>query len=422
LRARGFDPETIRFGRPLREIQAEEAERAKRLGLAPPVGYPTLDEIYAQMQAAAAAYPAICRFIDLTEVLGTPTTFEGRHLFAIRISDNVETDENEPKMLVVSNHHARETVTPVIALHAIEQFTTKYGTDAVLTQLVDEYEIWIAATWNPDGYQYLFDVNDFWRKNRRVFPSGEGVDLNRNYPFGWSASCAGSTNINSQTYKGPSPASEPETQTMMALSLDRKFSKVLDFHSFGRYTIWGYNCLNHPFDARHAQEAARISLWSGYGTDARPPSATGEHYQWQQATMGAAAYLIETAAMIFQPSYASALTESAQVFPAIREFMLYPTPIRGAVTDAVTGRPVAAAIEYQGITFNNGERFVSEPKFGRYQLFPPGGSYQILFAAPGYEPQVQAFDVVEGIGQTRDVQLVPLFSGGAARARHWIRY
>ena len=183
LLADGFDPETIAVGKPFREIQAQ---RMKDLaGDDVPVGYPDYDEVVAEMTAAAAAYPGICQMVDLTETYAKPPTSEGRHLYAVKISDNVALDEDEPAMLIVSCHHAREISTPTIALHALEQFTTQYGTDPQITAAVDGNEIWIAPVWNPDGYQYVFDVDNMWRKNRHVFAGGTGVDQNRNYPFGW---------------------------------------------------------------------------------------------------------------------------------------------------------------------------------------------------------------------------------------------
>ena len=229
LRTRGLNPVTIEVGRPFREIQEE-----RQAGIAAvPNGYLNLAQINEQLQLAAIAYPGISQVVDLTAEYQAPATFEGRHVFALKISDNVQQEEIEPAFLLVSNHHAREIVTPVIALNTISELTAGYGIDPAITQLVNEYEIWIAPTWNPDGYNHVFEVQNLWRKNRRVFPDqgGVGVDQNRNYPFGWNSPCSGSRRVTSETYRGPSPASEAETQTMMLFSEDRNFAKVIDYHS-----------------------------------------------------------------------------------------------------------------------------------------------------------------------------------------------
>jgi hypothetical protein len=53
-----------------------------------------------------------------------------------------------------------------------------------LTQILDTQEVWIAPIWNPDGYVYVFEQDNTWRKNRRDNGDGTfGVDQNRNYPL-----------------------------------------------------------------------------------------------------------------------------------------------------------------------------------------------------------------------------------------------
>ncbi len=307
LAAMGLVPVTIAVGRPFAEIEEERirAEREGGAALVVPPGYQSLAQIQAALAATAADYPAIAQLVDLTARYAAPPTVQGRHLYALKISDQVALDEDEPAFLVVGNHHAREIVTPVIALNAIDELVTGYGVDPAITALVDANEIWIAPVWNPDGYEHVFNVDNLWRKNRRVFTGGIGVDLNRNYPQGWSNPCGGSTVPSNQTYRGPSAASEAETQTMLAWSRAERFAKVIDYHSYGRELLYGYACWPHPFSGYMLAEATQISTVSGYGGSTRAPSADGEHYQWQFALMGAYAFLAETH-IDFQPTYASA--------------------------------------------------------------------------------------------------------------------
>jgi hypothetical protein len=401
LRARGLAVTVLDRGRPFSEVQAEAAADGV------PAGYPDLAALDAAMATAAADHPAICQVVDLTLAYGMPTTFEGRSLSAVKISDNVGSDEDEPAVLIVSNHHAREVVTPVIALHAIDQLTDGYGVDPQITAAVDGHEIWIAPVWNPDGYHHVFAVDFNWRKNRRVFPTGTGVDLNRNYPFGWDSACSGSTSPGSNTYKGPSAASEPESQTMLAWSNDRHFAKVIDYHSSGREVLWSYDCLTHPLDAFLQQEAIDLSFASGYVGDERRPSADGEHYQWQLGTRGAHAYLIETETQ-FQPLYTAAQAEATLVWPGILWMLERPIPIAGRVTDAVTGEPVTASIEVRELTFTNGETNGSGGPFGRYHVFVPDGTWNLDVYADGYLGQRHEVVVPVGAGTLLDVVLQPL--------------
>ncbi len=413
--AMGYLPEVLAVGRPFSEIQAErDAGSGGDPDAPPPPGYPNLAAVYAEMQAAAANFPSICLFVDLTATYGTPPTWEGRSLFAIKISDNVALDEDEPAALVVSEHHARELITPVIALHALDQFTTLYGSDPTITSIVNANEIWIAPVWNPDGYEYVFNVNNLWRKNRHVFGGGVGVDLNRNYPFGWSSGCAGSTSVGSDEYKGPSPASEAETMTLIAWSEDVRFAKIIDYHSFGEETLWEYACHTHPLASFLSAEATVLSQMSGYGAT-RPPSAEGEHYEWQLATYGNHAFLIETGTA-FQPSFASAQAEAAQVFPGIEWLLARPISVSGNVTDLQTGLPVEASITYKGFTFQNGETNTSDPATGRYHAFLPNGPHTLTFSASGYRTQSISRLVSSSTGQVVDVELVPLGFCPAASA------
>jgi hypothetical protein len=395
----GFDPVTLAIGRPFKDIQEEWTQRSI------PPGYADLPGIISHMTTSAATYPAICQLVDLTATYGTPTTYEGRHLYAVKISDNVAADEDEPAVLIVADFHAREIVTPVIALYALDQFTTQYGVNPTITDLVNNNEIWIAPTWNPDGYNYVYNVDNMWRKNRRVFAGGTGVDINRNFPIGWDSACSGDTNPASETYKGPSAGSEAETQTLIAWSNDRHFSRIIDYHSSGREVVRDYVCLTHPFRAYHINEAAALSTASGYGGANRDPSAEGEHYEWQLAYMGAAANLIETA-LDFQPTYSAAQTEAALVWPGILWAMQRVAPLWGYVTDVVTGAPVAATITYVGVNFSNGE-VNPTGRFGRYNAYVPAGTYTLQLTAAGYETPTIPHVVVTTTPTRLDFTMAP---------------
>ncbi len=404
LARQGHVPVEVIPGRPFADIQAERQGVRLDPDAVPP-GYPDLAEIIVEMQTAAAAYPSICQFVDLTERYGIEPTYEGRHMYAVKVSDNVGVEEDEPSFALVSCHHARELVTPVIALHALEQFTTLYGSDPQITGLVDEYEIWIAPIWNPDGYEYCYYQDNWWRKNRHPFTGGTGVDQNRNYPTGWYGECSGSTSPGSETYKGPGPASEAETQTLLTWTHDQRFDKVLDYHSSGREVLHGYACWNHPFDAYYTSIATSLSVASGYG-DIRDPSAEGEHQQWHFANFGSHAHLIETATE-FQPTYASAQAEAALVFPGILWLLEEPIPLSGRVTDAMTGDPVEATITLVGVPFEHEETNSSGGSHGRYHLFAPAGSYTLLFEAEGFHPETIEAQVT-GSATVRDVAMIPL--------------
>jgi hypothetical protein len=407
LRRMGLNVTLIATGRPFAAVQREAQTGAGADGVVPP-GYLNLAQIQTQMNDRAASFPNICKVVDLTATYGTPATAQGRHMFAVKISDNVNADEDEPASLIVACHHAREVGTPVVALDTIDRLLNGYGVDPVITALVNDTEIWVAPVWNPDGYNHVFTVDNLWRKNRRANSGGSfGVDLNRNYPFGWTASCSGTTSQSSETYKGPSAGSEPETQTMTAWSTDRNFAKVLDYHSYGRETLYGYLCLTHPLTTFLGQEAAAVSSASGYGGVIRDPSAEGEEQESQLAHRGALGFLTEIGTA-FQPSYASSLSEATMVWGGTRALLTRAIPVSGHVTSAATGLPVVATITYSSVNFVNGETNKSQARFGRYHVFLPAGSYTITYTAAGFVPAQRVVQVGAGTGQTVDVALQPV--------------
>ena len=417
LARQGLQVRILERGRPLqrilheREVASQTGVRGTVQSAAVPAGYRDLNGVLSRMREIAAANPAIAQFVDLTAAFGLPTTFEGRHLFALKISKNVAANEDQPRVLIVSTHHAREISTPVIGLDAAERLTSGYGIDSRITAAVDNNEIWIAPVWNPDGYNQVFVGDNLWRKNRRVFSNGIGVDQNRNYPQGWTAPCAGSTAVSSGTFKGPSAGSEAETQAMMAWSQAVRFAKVIDFHSTGRETLFAFLCSGHPFTSWMRDEAIAISEASSYGGAIRPPSAEGEHPEWQFAQMGAYAFLTETQTA-FQPPFSGAVSEAARVWPGILKVIDRPIPLSGHVTDAATGAPVSAKIELLNVTFPSGQANGSGGAFGAYHFFGPTGSYNIRFSAPGHQPETRTVAVDTNRATVLDIHL----SGGGNTA------
>jgi len=156
-----------------------------------------------------------------------------KHLHVLKISDNVEIDEDEPNLFLFTGIHAREILGVELNLYSAERILVTYDTDPAVKELVDNNQIYILMTANPDGFHHMWNIDSAWRKNRRPNEDGSfGVDMNRNYPMAWDLDfCKGSDVQSSNNYRGPSAASEPETQTIVAFHSDRNFDRVFDFHT-----------------------------------------------------------------------------------------------------------------------------------------------------------------------------------------------
>ena len=75
----------------------------REFGLGSMGGYYTLDEAIQRLDAIHDEYP---QFVSEKFSLGQ--TFEGRDIWAIKISNNPNLDENEPEVLFTGMHHSRE--------------------------------------------------------------------------------------------------------------------------------------------------------------------------------------------------------------------------------------------------------------------------------------------------------------------------
>ena len=205
--------------------------------------YLTFAEIQTALNDFATNYPT------LTELSVIGQSLEGRDIYALKISDNAGVDENEPEILVNSLHHSREVITPIITLALADSLLSNYGTDPTFTQWVDTRELWIVPCLNPDGYVHVETTDIWWRKNRRP---PDGVDLNRNYDYQWGHDDNGSSGSQfSETYRGASPASEPEIQAITAFVNSRNFVYSLSYHSSGNLLLHGpswYPALHEDHD------------------------------------------------------------------------------------------------------------------------------------------------------------------------------
>jgi murein tripeptide amidase MpaA len=207
-------------------------------------GYHDYAELTATIDAAVAAYPGLARKTSLG------TSYQGRQLWNVKISDNVATDENEPEVLFTCGQHAREHLTIEMCLYLVNELTGKYATDATVRGLVDSREIWIVTNVNPDGSEYDIATGSYrsWRKNRQPNSGSTyvGTDLNRNWSYQWGCCGGSSGSPSSETYRGPSPFSAPETTRVRDFVNSRVVGGVqqikagIDFHTYSELVLWPY--------------------------------------------------------------------------------------------------------------------------------------------------------------------------------------
>ncbi len=240
-------------------------------------GFHTYPEMVSEIHEVAAAHPDIVHLVSIGQ------SYQGRQLWAAKISDNVNVDENEPEVLFDGVHHSDEHMGLEMTLHILHWLADDYGKDARVTNIVNTREVWIIFEMNPDGA--TFDIKNghfhFWRKNRQPTPgsSSIGTDLNRNYGYHWGLGGRTSRNPQAITYHGPKAFSAPETRAYRDFLASRvvggrqQIRAAITFHEAGRLVMWPYGYTKKNVPGRHDRPGP------GGAEPHRPPHGEDERLQ-----------------------------------------------------------------------------------------------------------------------------------------------
>jgi hypothetical protein len=384
--------------------------------------YHTFEEMLSELRALEEAFPGICKVYDAGNALSKTYTWNNYNhqydLWAVRISDNPSMDEPEPCIVYDARHHAREPMSTEIVLAVARFFCENYGIDPAITQTVNTTEIWCVPMVNPDGHQWVEDVDPNWRKTLHDYnqnhhvDANEGIDANRNYDWHWI-----SGSWSSQTYGGPAPWSAPETASLRDLFIQQRPAINPSFHSYGQQVLYpfGYGVLAEPAVVEVATEYANSI---GYSPE---PSTTanGSSKDWLYGMMGSASFTVETGTT-FIATGAQMLQVVQEVLPAsiVLARRLWDASIQGRITDLVTGQPLAATIHIPEIhdVYGGGELhdLPTEAATGYYCHMMPRASRTITLqvSAPDHEPQQVQVTTGGYQATVRDIRLMPLGGTG----------
>ncbi|MFB4319019.1 M14 family zinc carboxypeptidase [Actinomadura sp. 21ATH] len=205
--------------------------------------YSGAGNIREEILKVAADHPGIATAVDIGR------SHQGKPITAIRVSKDVARlkDGRRPAVIYQATQHAREWITPEMVRRLLHHYVNGYGNDAELTRIVDTTDLWFVPVVNVDGYDLTFQEGfRLWRKNARDnngdgrITTGDGVDLNRNFPYKWGYDNEGSSpQPTSETYRGPGPGSEPETKAQTGLFKRAKPKYVLNWHSAAELLLHG---------------------------------------------------------------------------------------------------------------------------------------------------------------------------------------
>ena len=234
-------------------------------------GFLRWNEVIAKLDSMRTEYPNL---ISVKFSIGN--TVESRPIWTVRVTKNPDFPTGRPEVWYHAMIHCREPESMQHMIFYIYWLLENYGIDPIATYILENRELYFTPVLNPDGYVYNETTNPngggMWRKNRRNNGTSYGIDLNRNYGIRqyWNSSNNGSsTTPSSDTYRGTSPFSEPETMAAMNFVNSRNFNAVMGSHTYGNYIIkpWAWqDPTPTPDDAKFNEYLADMSATNGYTT------------------------------------------------------------------------------------------------------------------------------------------------------------
>jgi hypothetical protein len=354
-------------------------------------GYHNPKQLHEAFVGLTKQFPKQAKLIDLTAEYTMPKTIQGNSIYALHISEDLADDTPKPKLLVVHNHHARELNTPELALHSSKQLLGQEG-----KKILKNNQVYVIWTLNPDGLNLVWTKNTWHRTNAR------NVDLNRNYPIGWKASCAG-TSSGGECFRGSKPFSEVETQTMRAFQQHMNFAKVMDFHSYSEEVRTNYGpCSALPTKLDEFFQSLRDGIAHKMHYQASRSCCMGGDIHYAYNRHGSLAYLVEMGTS-FQPRPDVMEASLRQVWPGLKDFLEISIPVVGKVHDKA-GNPVVAHLELPEFQFSMNEKFHSGND-GHYHLWLPAGKHKVLVQAKGKPIKLVIVEVTQGATTSHNINV-----------------
>jgi len=345
--------------------------------------YPTYQQYDSIMRKFAGTYPDFCRL----DTIGT--TVDGRLLLALKISDNVNADEDKPQVFYSSSIHGDEIGGYVLMLRLADYLLNNHETDSLAKRLVSNLEIWINPLANPDGTYTSGNTVDYAERY-----NAHGEDLNRNFP-------------------DPLQQYSPEKETVEMVSFMKKHRFVIsaNFHA-------GSEVVNYPWDRwerLHADDAWFNHISRAYADTVHkysPPDYLSflydgitNGYYWYQVFGGRQDYMTyerQGREVTIELDYTK-MTPPSQLdslwkynWRSLMEYLgnaMY--GVHGKVMDETTARPLKARVFIRNHD-QDSSMVYSDSLTGSFTRLLMNGSWDITFSAKGYrDTTVTAVNVGE---------------------------
>jgi hypothetical protein len=251
------DPDLAATYRAARRADRDYAARVKRSPLpSGRTGYRTYDEFQAELKQLVADHPGLVRKV----VFGR--SHQGREISGVEIARDVGAADGRPVYFLMGQHHAREWPSGEAAME-FAHLLVKERSNPRIARILEHERVVILPIVNVDGSvlsRSAFSLADATGQNpaltlvegvmppggfgayRRKNCNGEilppsapcelawGVDINRNYGNLWGGP-GSSSDVTSQSYHGPGPRSEAETQAVWNYARTHHVTTLVSLHN-----------------------------------------------------------------------------------------------------------------------------------------------------------------------------------------------
>lgn len=313
-------------------IDAEQTAAIRRIEAGPTGGdtipgfpcYRTVEATFASAQGLADAYPNLAQWLDAGDSWEkTQNPDLGYDMMVLRLTNFDLDPTNKPKLFITSAIHAREYTPAELTTRFAEYLIANYGVDADVTWLLDYHDIHLMLQANPDGRKKA-ETGLLWRKNTNnnycANTNTRGADLNRNFTYEWGCCGGSSPSPCSETYRGPSAGSEPETQAIMTYIMsifpdqrgpglgdpapENATGIYLDIHSYSELVLWPWGFTTAPAPNGPALQTLgrKLAYFNNYFPEQAiglyPTDGTTDDFGYGE--LGIASYVFELGTAFFQ--------------------------------------------------------------------------------------------------------------------------
>lgn len=436
LQNKGYQPS-------IRQTEAEIKQNLIKVRDIP--GYHPYAENLAILQSYAETYPTLCKLVNIGTTTGKQYSEQGytyyddfqQDIWALKLSDNVNIEEDEPCVYYFGGHHAREPIGSEVTMAVLANYLNNYNSDTVLHNLIDSTQIWFVPMVNPNGQKIVLDQIDvMWRKNihdnnnNYTFDvSGtangqglDGVDINRNYGYMWG-NVGATDDIFQATYHGTEGFSEPETQAIKQLLDTHHFVAGISYHSYGQLVLYPYGYANDLYgpdvlslkaladSMAHAIPAINTGTYTPEASWVLYPSMGGlDDYAY--GVRGIFGYTIEMGTEFVPPATTVEQIKTSNLHAArILLERAHKSLLKGHICDQ-NNTPIACEVYVEGIDNSVVPRnpYLSDDFGSYYRLLEPG-EYSVTYKKYGYVSQTCLITINTNQETINNVSLLPAAFG-----------